>query len=76
MKVCTDACILGAWYASKLLLRDGGARSEFTRVKNILDIGGGTGLLMMMLAQNTEAEIHGIEIEPGCFQQLQIRLHL
>ena len=40
---------------------------HFAGVKNILDIGGGTGLLMMMLAQNTNADIHGIEIEPGCF---------
>jgi len=71
MKVCTDACILGAWYASKLLLRDGSAISDFAGVKNILDIGSGTGLLMMMLAQNTKADIHGIEIESGCFQQME-----
>lgn len=59
MKVCTDACIFGAWYASRI-----------TNTSHILDIGSGTGLLMMMLAQKTAAEIHGIEIEPGCYQQL------
>jgi tRNA1Val (adenine37-N6)-methyltransferase len=71
MKVCTDACIFGAWYASKLNFRNAGVSSHFSGVKNILDIGGGTGLLMMMLAQNTNADIHGIEIEPGCFKQLK-----
>jgi tRNA1Val (adenine37-N6)-methyltransferase len=52
MKVCTDACILGAWFSAKI--------PEFSAV---LDIGSGTGLLMMMLAQRSHAEIHGIEIE-------------
>jgi tRNA1Val (adenine37-N6)-methyltransferase len=58
MKVCTDACILGA-FAAKRTPRDG----------YILDIGAGTGLLMLMLAQHTMAEIHGIEIQAGSFEQ-------
>ncbi|RYY19491.1 MAG: hypothetical protein EOO04_21905, partial [Chitinophagaceae bacterium] len=71
MKVCTDACILGAWYASKFVSKDrgypkflntgnqdstyflGSDAGNFSGVKNILDVGSGTGLLMMMLAQNT-----------------------
>jgi len=60
MKVCTDACIMGAWYASKL-----------SGVNSVLDIGSGTGLLMMMLAQQSDAVIHGIEIQPDCYQQLK-----
>lgn len=60
MKVCTDACILGAWMGKKV-----------NDKKKILDIGSGTGLLMLMLAQNTEAVINGIEIDPIAFQQLQ-----
>jgi len=60
LKVCTDACILGAWFAEKI-----------PSYSLILDIGSGTGLLMLMLAQKTRAEIHGIEIELECFRQLK-----
>lgn len=65
MKVCTDSCVFGAWLASK-------ANTN----KRILDIGSGTGLLMLMLAQESGASIDGIEIEPGCFRQLQSNLEL
>ena len=58
MKVSTDACILGAWFATKVPTRS-----------SILDMGSGTGLLMMMLAQKTEAKINGIEIDLPSFLQ-------
>lgn len=62
MKVCTDACILGAWTAGK-------AAESRTEIKNILDIGAGTGLLSLMLAQKTKAVIDTIEInEDACVQ--------
>lgn len=64
MKVCTDACILGAWFAAKI-----------PDYYNVLDIGSGTGLLMMMLAQRTQAEIHGIEIDLAAFKQLKENVH-
>ena len=60
MKVCTDACILGAWFSQKI--------ADYSM---ILDIGSGTGLLMMMLAQGSESEIHGIEIDLPSFKQLK-----
>jgi len=60
MKVCTDACILGAWFADKT---PGWSR--------VLDIGSGTGLLMLMLAQKHKGEIEGIELDFDAFRQLQ-----
>ena len=60
MKVCTDACILGAWFAEKV--------PPWSRV---LDIGSGTGLLMLMLAQKQKGEIEGIEIDLNAYRQLQ-----
>lgn len=63
MKVCTDACILGAWFAATI-----------GQVDRVLDIGSGTGLLMLMLAQKVEADIDGVEIEERCFEQLEINI--
>jgi tRNA1Val (adenine37-N6)-methyltransferase len=58
MKVCTDACLFGAWLTAKA-----------PHQGHILDIGSGTGLLMMMLAQRSQAKIHGIEIDLGAYKQ-------
>jgi tRNA1Val (adenine37-N6)-methyltransferase len=60
MKVCTDACILGAWFSAKI-----------SQHATVLDIGAGTGLLMMMLAQRSQAAIHGIEIDGAAYEQLR-----
>lgn len=57
MKVSTDACIQGAF-------------TTYPGAKRILDIGSGTGLLALMLAQrHPEARIDAIEIEPHAFAQ-------
>jgi len=56
MKVCTDACFFGAYV------------NAFD-AKNILDIGTGTGLLSLMLAQRTIANITSIEIDKQAYSQ-------
>ena len=67
MKVCTDACLFGAWAA---------ADPSIQTAKNILDIGSGTGLLSLMLAQQTAAHITAIEIEDGAFKQTKANFEL
>jgi len=56
MKVGTDAVLLGSW------VQPGSAR-------RILDIGTGTGILAIMLAQKSTALIDAIDIDEGAFKQ-------
>ncbi len=56
MKVCTDACILGAYTNNENL-------------KRALDIGTGTGLLSLMLAQKSDSPIDAVEINEEAYTQ-------
>ena len=55
-KVCTDTSLFGALI-------------EPNNTRNILDIGTGTGVLSLMIAQKTEGEITAIEIEENAYHQ-------
>jgi tRNA1Val (adenine37-N6)-methyltransferase len=56
MKVCTDSCILGAYANAK-------------PASQVLDIGAGTGLLSLMLAQRSGANITALEINQDAAAQ-------
>lgn len=58
MKVSTEACILGAW-------------AKAHNPNRILDIGAGTGLLSLMLAQRYECDLDAVELDKQAAQQAE-----
>ena len=58
MKVGTDAVLIGSWVMGK-------------DAKNILDIGTGTGIIALMLAQKTWALVDAIDIDENAVMQAQ-----
>lgn len=56
MKVGTDGVLLGAW-------------AEAAGAKSILDVGTGTGLIALMMAQRSEANITALEVEKEAWEQ-------
>lgn len=56
MKVGTDGVLIGAW-------------ANIDKAKTILDIGTGTGLIAIMMAQRSFAKIDAVELEPAAYHQ-------
>src|SRR5437660_1245006 len=56
MKVGTDAVLLGAWVNP--------AKAALT-----LDIGTGSGIIALMLAQKSLSQIHAVDIEENAYKQ-------
>lgn len=80
LKVSTDSCLFGAWIAEEVQNTKYEVRTESRSLAThhlpltILDIGAGTGLLMLMLAQKCDALIDGIEIDEPSYQQAKENL--
>ena len=55
MKVTTDSCLFGAWVSKNLS----------NKTETLLDIGAGTALLSLMIAQENNCSIDAVEIEPA-----------
>ncbi len=62
MKVCTDACIQGAFTAAHI-------RERLPGLHSVLDIGTGTGLLSLLLAQSGGSVIDAVELDAAAAQQ-------
>lgn len=64
MKVTTDSCLFGAWCAHEM-------QNGKWKLENVLDVGGGTGLLSLMIAQKNNVFIDAVEIDKEGSEQAQ-----
>ena len=63
MKVGTDGVLLGAW-------------TKTDDISSILDIGSGSGIISLMLAQKCDAKVIAIEIDLAAYQQSKENINL
>jgi tRNA1Val (adenine37-N6)-methyltransferase len=59
MKVGTDGVLLGTW-------------ADCCHAKTILDVGTGSGLIALMLAQRFEAKVYAVDIDENAYIQAKI----
>ena len=62
MKVGVDGVLLGAW-------------ADCHNIKRALDVGTGSGLIALMLAQRSDAHIHAIDIDDNSCKQAEINFN-
>lgn len=62
MKVTTDSCLFGGLVADRI-------NNSTLKISNCLDIGTGTGLLSLMLAQKINCHIDALEIDVAAAEQ-------
>jgi tRNA1Val (adenine37-N6)-methyltransferase len=62
MKVGVDGVLLGAW-------------ADCRNIKNALDVGTGSGLIALMLAQRSDAFIHAVDIDENACKQAEINFN-
>ena len=63
MKVGTVAVLLGSWVG-----RDCKSKPD-KKINSVLDIGTGTGIIALMIAQKTDAIINAIDIDEDAVEQ-------
>ncbi len=67
MKVCTDSCLFGAWTAHQLINRP---------INKVLDIGTGTGVLSLMIAQKINTKIDAVDINKDACNQAKTNFQI
>jgi tRNA1Val (adenine37-N6)-methyltransferase len=63
MKVGTDGVLLGAW-------------ADVSNVSTLLDVGTGSGLIALMLAQRASAEIDAIDSDESAYKQAVVNFYI